>query len=135
MSHPIKSGLNPIIKWSGGKKDELKEIRAHLPTNYNTYLEPFIGGGALFFHLKPTKAVIGDVHRELIDFYWAIQNGYSKDIYQYMMDHPNTEETYYKVRSDRPITSLIHSLCDKDLLIKKDKLASSFFLLLLELRI
>ena len=45
--------LKPIIKWSGGKKDELKYILPHIPDSYSTYLEPFIGGGAVYFHLKP----------------------------------------------------------------------------------
>lgn len=40
--------MNPLIKWSGGKKDELKYILPHIPKEYDIYLEPFIGGGALF---------------------------------------------------------------------------------------
>ena len=90
--------LNPIVKWSGGKKDELHHILPHVPS-YDTYLEPFIGGGALFFHLKPNKAVINDVHKELTDFYLSIKNGHSNDIYNFMKEHPNDEETYYKVRN------------------------------------
>lgn len=41
--------LEPLVKWSGGKKDELKYILEHIPTSFDTYLEPFIGGGAVFF--------------------------------------------------------------------------------------
>lgn len=91
--------LKPIIKWSGGKTDELKQIIPHLPTNYTTYLEPFIGGGAVYFNLNPEKAVINDVHKELTDFYQSIKNGHSDDIYEFMRKHPNEEETYYKVRA------------------------------------
>ncbi len=40
------SSLKPIVKWSGGKKDEIKKFIEHIPENFNTYLEPFIGGGA-----------------------------------------------------------------------------------------
>jgi DNA adenine methylase len=90
--------LNPIIKWSGGKKDELKHILPHIPKNYNIYLEPFIGGGALYFHINPKMAVINDVHKELIDFYTSIKNGHSNEIYEFMKSHQNDEETYYKVR-------------------------------------
>jgi DNA adenine methylase len=90
--------LNPIIKWGGGKKDELKNIIPHIPKNYSTYLEPFIGGGAVYFNLNPKSAVINDVHKELVDFYQSIKNGYSDDIYNFMKEHPNDEETYYKVR-------------------------------------
>ena len=92
-------GLNPIVKWSGGKKDELKHILPHIPSSYATYLEPFIGGGAVYFNLNPEKAVINDVHKELIDFYQSIKNGNAIDIYNFMKEHPNEEETYYKVRS------------------------------------
>ena len=92
-------GLNPIVKWSGGKKDELKHILPHIPSSYSTYLEPFIGGGAVYFNLNPEKAVINDVHKELIDFYQSIKNGNAIDIYNFMKEHPNEEETYYKVRS------------------------------------
>lgn len=91
--------LNPIVKWSGGKKDELKNIIPHIPANYSTYLEPFIGGGAVYFKLNPEKAVISDVHKELTDFYQSIKNGRATDIYNFMKEHPNDEETYYKVRA------------------------------------
>ena len=94
-----KKILKPIIKWSGGKKDELKNILPHIPENYTYYLEPFVGGGALFFHLNPEKAVINDIHKELIDFYQSIKNKNSIEIYNFMKEHPNNEETYYNVRS------------------------------------
>jgi DNA adenine methylase len=90
--------LKPIIKWSGGKKDELKHILPHIPKTYTTYLEPFVGGGAVFFHLNPKNAAINDVHKELTDFYQSIKNGKSNEIYDFMKQHPNEEETYYKVR-------------------------------------
>ena len=90
--------LNPIIKWSGGKKDELNHILPHIPSSYSIYLEPFIGGGAVYFNLNPEKAVINDVHKELIDFYQSIKNGNAIDIYNFMKEHPNEEEMYYKVR-------------------------------------
>ena len=71
--------LNPIVKWSGGKKDELKQILPYLPENFTIYLEPFIGGGALYFHLNPEKAVINDVHKELVDLYQSIKDGHSNE--------------------------------------------------------
>lgn len=96
-----KKNLKPLIKWSGGKKDELKHILPHVPNNYKYYLEPFIGGGALYFHLNPDKAVINDVHKELIDFYQSIKNKNSMEIYNFMKEHPNNEETYYNVRKNQ----------------------------------
>jgi len=90
--------LKPLIKWSGGKSDEIKMFKKHIPENYDTYLEPFIGGGSVFFNQCPNKAVISDVHKELIDFYQAIKDGKAKDIYKFMETHSNDEKTYYEVR-------------------------------------
>lgn len=95
-----KKELNPLIKWSGGKKDELNTILPHVPAlnTIDTYLEPFVGGGSLFFRLSPQKAVINDIHSELIDFYRCVKDGYSSRIYDFMKRFPNNEETYYRVR-------------------------------------
>jgi len=97
--------LKPLIKWSGGKGDEIKEILPYLPSSYNTYIEPFIGGGALYFHLAPQKAVISDVHTELIDLYQSISNGHADEIYEFMANTPNDEPTYYKVRDEMTVST------------------------------
>lgn len=99
--------LKPMFKWSGGKGDEIKRFEHHIPESYDTYLEPFIGGGAVYFHLEPEKAVITDVHRELVDFYTAISNGKSDEIYNFLSDHPNEEAVYYDVRNNMPITDYL----------------------------
>lgn len=91
--------LKPLVKWSGGKSAELKYILNHIPTNYDTYLEPFVGGGAVYFNINPHKAVINDIHKDLIDFYNSIKKCKSEEIYNFMLEHSNDEETYYKVRS------------------------------------
>ena len=93
-----KNPLKPIIKWSGGKMDEIKMFDKYFPEKYNIYIEPFIGGGAVYFHLNPSKAVISDVHTELIDLYKCIGDGKAKDIYEFMENSPNDEETYYNIR-------------------------------------
>jgi len=94
----INTHLSPLIKWSGGKTDEINNILPYIPTNYETYIEPFIGGGALFWYLCPNKAVINDIHPELIKFYNVIKNGQSQNIYDFMNENKNDEETYYNVR-------------------------------------
>ena len=92
--------LKPMIKWSGGKSDEIKNFEKYFPEKYDTYLEPFIGGGSVYFYLNPKKSVISDVHKELIAFYKSIKNGKMKDIYDFMEITPNEEERYYKVRDE-----------------------------------
>jgi DNA adenine methylase len=94
----IKRPLKPLVKWSGGKGDEISSFQQFIPENYQLYLEPFIGGGALYFHLSPDKAVISDVHTELIDFYKNIAIGNGKEIHDFMSKNNNDEETYYNVR-------------------------------------
>ena len=97
--------LKPLVKWSGGKGDEIKQFEQHFPANYETYIEPFVGGGSVFFHLAPKKAVINDVHKELVDFYRSIAEKKAQEIYQYMENLPNSEETYYKVRDKMLVNS------------------------------
>jgi len=99
--------LKPLLKWSGGKSDEIKYFKSHIPVEYDTYLEPFIGGGSVFFDLCPRKAVISDVHKELIDFYQCIKDGYQYDIYNFMTNTPNDENTYYKIRDEMKVNSCI----------------------------
>ena len=101
--------LKPIVKWSGGKGDEISRFKQYLPDEYDTYIEPFVGGGALFFHISPKKAVIADVHAELVDLYKSIKNNKAGDIYKFMEEHPNDEETYYNVRDKMPYDTIVEN--------------------------
>ena len=105
----INKSLKPIIKWSGGKSDEIKQFQQYIPSEYDTYLEPFIGGGSVYFYLKPNKSVISDVHTELIDLYQSIGEGKSNEIYTFMQNNPNDEETYYKIRDIMHIDTKLDS--------------------------
>jgi len=100
-------GLKPLVKWGGGKTDELEYIKKHIPEEYTLYLEPFVGGGSLFFDLQPPKAVISDIHSELISFYKTIKAGLSEEIYNFMQTTPNDSTTYYTVRDHTPVNSLV----------------------------
>ena len=70
----IKNSLEPFVKWAGGKRQLIPEIMKRLPVKYNNYYEPFIGGGALFFHLLPERAIINDINKELVNTYRQIKN-------------------------------------------------------------
>jgi len=100
----VTTTLKPLVKWSGGKSDEISLFEKYLPSpkDYDTYIEPFIGAGALYFHLnyqcKEKLNVINDVHTELIHFYKTIKYDYVNYVYNFMQRNPNDEETYYKVR-------------------------------------
>ena len=69
-----KISAQPIVKWAGGKRQLLSELKSRLPQNFNRYFEPFIGGGALFFDQSPKNAYISDINKELINTYKVIQN-------------------------------------------------------------
>jgi DNA adenine methylase len=102
-----KKHLKPIIKWSGGKSEEIKLFKHYFPSNYDIYIEPFIGGGSVYFYLNSDKAVIGDIHNELISFYKSIAEGKGKEIYEFMEQSPNDEETYYKIRDKMEICDYV----------------------------
>ncbi len=71
MIHPKCA---PFVKWAGGKRQLLSQIRERMPEKYNNYFEPFVGGGAVFFELLPEKALINDINRALINAYRRICN-------------------------------------------------------------
>jgi DNA adenine methylase len=83
--------LKPLVKWSGGKSDEIKLFEKYFPTEYDIYLEPFIGGGSVYFNIVPKRAVINDVHHDLIDFYQNVKDGKSQEIYDFMEKNKNDE--------------------------------------------
>ena len=65
--------IAPFIKWAGGKRQLLPQISAKLPETYNTYYEPFVGGGAVVFALCPACAVINDINPALVNLYRQIK--------------------------------------------------------------
>lgn len=87
----------PFLKWAGGKRQLLPEIKKYLPKKYNTYFEPFVGAGALFFDQQPKNAIINDVNTELINCYEVIKN-LSIDLIEDLKKHKNNEKYFYKVR-------------------------------------
>jgi len=64
----------PFLQWVGGKREMIKQYEQFFPKTYNTFWEPFFGGGALFFALDPVKAVINDNNPELIETYRAVRD-------------------------------------------------------------
>ena len=62
----------PFVKWAGGKRQVIDKLKLYAPDEYNTYYEPFVGGGALLFELSPRKAVINDYNEELMNIFNCI---------------------------------------------------------------
>ena len=66
------SSIAPFVKWAGGKRQLIPQIRERMPEQFNNYYEPFVGGGAVIFELLPGNALINDINRALINAYQMI---------------------------------------------------------------
>ena len=100
-SHPRVEPLRasrPLLKWAGGKTQMIPNLIGAMPKSFNNYIEPFIGGGALFFFLSPKSAVIADSNPELISLYRKIALDY-EPVLKLLGKMPNTEEFFYEERS------------------------------------
>ena len=91
----------PFVKWAGGKRSIIEKLKKLVPDEYNTYYEPFVGGGALLFELQPKKAVINDYNSELINVYECIKDekkfeNMCAELNKHETNH--SEEYYYKIR-------------------------------------
>ena len=69
--------MKPLIKYRGGKSKEIPNIERHIPKYKGRYIEPFFGGGALFFYLEPKRAIINDINSKLMAFYSGVKNDFS----------------------------------------------------------
>ena len=90
--------MKPIMKWAGGKTQMLKDILPQVPEYSGKYIEPFFGGGALFFALDPENAVIADSNPELINMYVQVANDVD-GVVKILRTYQNTEEMFYAVRA------------------------------------
>ncbi|MGL4524771.1 MAG: DNA adenine methylase [Spirochaetia bacterium] len=90
----------PFLKWAGGKRGIIDQIRTRMPASIATYWEPFIGGGALFFATAPKNAVIGDKNAQLINTYQVVQH-HLPQLIQILDIHAkeHCHDYYYSIRS------------------------------------
>ena len=92
----------PFVKWAGGKRQIMNEIKKLVPEKFNTYYEPFVGGGAVFFEIAPKKAVLNDYNSELMNVFECIKN---ENKFEKMLNELNhheayhSEEYYYAIRN------------------------------------
>lgn len=91
--------VEPILKWAGGKRQLLSEITALFPTSYDAYHEPFVGGGAVFFHLDPDAGTINDLNERLPTFYEVVREQPDALIAE-NKTHEHAEEYFYEARSE-----------------------------------
>lgn len=92
--------ITPILKWVGGKRQLLSEIMPLINKNCSTYVEPFVGGGAVFFDLQPKKAIINDYNEELINVYKVVRDSVDELIAVLEIhEQNNSEEYFYDIRA------------------------------------
>jgi len=68
--------MKPLVKYRGGKSNEIKHIERYIPDFNGKYIEPFFGGGALYFYLEPQKAIINDINSKLMNFYEGVKSNF-----------------------------------------------------------
>ena len=108
MPSPIASAASarPFIKWAGGKSRLIDQYKPFLPTDFDRYHEPFLGGGALFFHLAPQliaqgkQAYLSDLNPELVNVYRCVRD-HAEALIEQLTEHQalHSETHYYAVRS------------------------------------
>jgi DNA adenine methylase len=98
---PTKLRLNPIFRWAGSKRKQLPALETHWNAQYRRYVEPFAGSAALFFHLQPERALLGDINGGLIESYDVIRSR-PDDIYHAVVALPRGETDYYVERNKDP---------------------------------
>lgn len=93
-----RKSIKPFLKWAGGKTQLLAELNQHVPNSYGTYIEPFIGGGAFYFHLNPEKALIADANEELVITYSAIRDEV-EEVINILGGYSADEASFYQIRA------------------------------------
>jgi DNA adenine methylase len=101
MSIDIQPDISPrpFLKWAGGKSKLIQQYIPYIPKEFNTYYEPFLGGGALFFHLLPKSAVLTDINPELINIYRCVKDK-TEPLIALLVEHQDkhNKDYYYRVR-------------------------------------
>ena len=98
-----KKRVEPFLKWAGGKSQLLEQFKPLFPKEgaYKRYIEPFIGGGAVFFYLEPKEAIISDLNKDLIEAYKVVKS-HPKELIALLKKYEkkHSKEFYLKIREE-----------------------------------
>ncbi|NVM43551.1 MAG: DNA adenine methylase [Candidatus Lokiarchaeota archaeon] len=89
---------HPFLKWAGGKRQLIPQMDKFFPKKYNKYIEPFIGGGAVFFYLLPENSIISDNNPDLINCYKVVKEDV-EGLIESLKKHRYEKDYYYEIRS------------------------------------
>ena len=87
--------LSPLLKWVGGKRQLLSDILPMVDNKCSTYVEPFIGGGAVLFSMQPKRAIINDYNHELINVYRVVRDNLDELLELLYIHQANNSSEYY----------------------------------------
>lgn len=95
--------IGPFLKWAGGKRWLASSSRLPIPDQFERYIEPFVGGGAVFFKLRPAQSILSDINPELINLYRVIRDT-PEPLEALMAEHhaKHSPDHYYRVRANVP---------------------------------
>ena len=97
--------MNPVIKYRGGKSREIPKFIQYIPDSFSRYIEPFFGGGAVFFYLEPDAAIINDANSRLMDFYRQLRDDYPsmrKQLSELQVEYEINQKEYKKRKAINP---------------------------------
>ncbi|MBD2528880.1 DNA adenine methylase [Nostoc flagelliforme FACHB-838] len=97
---PKETSPRPFLKWAGGKSRLIQQYIPYFPKSYKNYYEPFLGGGAVFFYLQPTAAVLTDINAELINTYCCVRD-HVEELISLLKEHQirHNKDYYYSIRN------------------------------------
>ncbi|MEH2277245.1 MAG: DNA adenine methylase [Nostoc sp.] len=98
---PKETSPRPFLKWAGGKSRLIQQYIPYFPKSYKNYYEPFLGGGAVFFYLQPSAAILTDINDELINTYCCVRDNV-EELISILKEHKNrhNKDYYYSVRNN-----------------------------------
>ncbi len=97
--------MKPMLKYRGGKSKEIPHIIEYIPEFNGRYIEPFLGGGAVFFHLEPLQAIINDINTPLMEFYRGVRNNYPilrQELNEIEAVYKKNRDTFEALKRERP---------------------------------
>ncbi len=97
--------MNPVLKYRGGKSREIPRFLQYIPDDFNRYIEPFFGGGAVYFHIEPDNAIINDVNVRLMMFYRQLRDEYPemrKQLDELQKQYEANQLAYKKLKAKSP---------------------------------
>lgn len=97
--------MNPVLKYRGGKLREIPMFSKYIPADYERYIEPFFGGGAVFFHLEPSCAILNDLNSKLMNFYIQLRDNYDEmraQLDKLHVEYKDNQTAFQKLKSKNP---------------------------------